>query len=323
MKQVVLLVNLGSPENCDVKSIRQFLKEFLSDKRVVGLPKFLWYPILHGVILPFRAKKLLHKYQQIWLNNGKSPLIHYTNCQTIALNKVLDGYDVYSCFSYGKQNIHNSLDVISKKYLGKYQLTILPLYPQYSSSTTASVFDKVNDYFKQSYYIPQIQFINSFASNNYYINALANKLKNHWDKFCKNKLVVSFHSVPQKMIDCGDAYQKECEQTFQLLCNKLDIAERDAILCYQSKFGNSKWIGPSTESVIKQLAKSGQKSIDVICPGFVSDCLETLEEIQIQYTELFKANGGKELKYIPCFNDDIEFINVLKNIITGESICVE
>lgn len=323
MKQVVLLVNLGSPENCDVKSIRQFLKEFLSDKRVVGLPRFLWYPILHGIILPFRAKKLLHKYQQIWLDHGKSPLIYYTEVQAIELNKALDGYDVFSCFSYGKQNIHNILNTISNKYLDSYQLTILPLYPQYSSSTTGSVFDKVNDYFKQSYYIPQIQFINSFASNDYYINALANKLKKHLDKLGKNKLIVSFHSVPQKMIDCGDAYQKECENTFQLLCSKLNMAASNAILCYQSKFGRSKWIGPSTESIIKQLAKSGEKSVDIICPGFVSDCLETLEEAAIQYSELFKINGGVELKYIPCFDDDVEFINVLKNIITGESICVE
>jgi ferrochelatase len=317
MNKVVLLVNLGSPEQLSVKSIRVFLRDFLSDKRVVGLPKFIWYPILYGIILPFRAKKLIHKYQQIWLENGESPLCYYTKKQTELLSQLFDGLTTRAAYaySYGAQDIKQVLhDLHATSQID--QLIVIPLYPQYSSSTTASVFDQIGSYYQQKYYIPEIKFINSFAANSSYIELLANKVKNHWSQVGKaDKLVVSFHSIPQKLVDNGDTYQKDCELTYKLLCAALNLNNNEAVLCYQSKFGRAKWIEPSTESTIKQLAKSSCMTIDVICPGFVSDCLETLEEIKVDYAGLFKRNGGNELRYIACFNDDVQFSNLLKELV--------
>ncbi len=316
VKKLVLLVNLGSPETLSVGAIRNFLRQFLSDQRVVGLPKLLWYPILYGIILPIRAKKLLHKYAQIWLKDHGTPLSYYTRCQAESLQKLVGSkYVVDYAFCYGSRSIAARLNELSETHRFS-DLTIIPLYPQYSSSTTAAVFDQVSDYYRQAYFVPRINFVNSFATHPAYITALANQVRNQWNKNERgDKLMVSFHSIPVKLVESGDSYIQECSATYQLLCQELGInAETDAVLCFQSKFGKAKWVEPATEAVTKELAANGVKTLDVICPGFVSDCLETLEEVAIQYHDLFIQSGGTKLNYIPCLNDNQDLIKILSDL---------
>lgn len=315
VNKLILLVNLGSPDSLTTSSIRGFLRSFLSDKRVVGLPRVIWYPILYGIILPIRAKKLLHKYEQIWSENNLAPLVDYTIKQSTMLqNKLGAETKVDHTFCYGDNNIAERLSKLEQKYNFQ-NLIIIPLYPQYSSSTTAAVFDQVSSYYKNKYYIPSIKFINSFAGDPSYVSALASSIKKHWNNFGRGeKLVVSFHSVPVKLIDNGDIYIKECETTFALLCKELGFSNDNAVICYQSKFGKAEWVGPATNLVIEGIAKSGIKHIDVICPGFVSDCLETLEEVAIEYKDLFIKNGGLHLNYIKCLNDSEDLVDVLAKI---------
>lgn len=312
--KLVLLVNLGSPQRLEVSAIRAFLREFLSDKRVVGLPRWLWYPILYGIILPIRAKKLLHKYEQIWHDSGKSPLTYFTQSQAEKLAQFASQNEkVDYAFCYGSESIQSKLTELENKYTFS-KLIIIPLYPQYSSSTSAPVFDQVSNYYINRYYIPQIEYINSFASNDFYIKALANSIRIHWQTHGKgDKLLLSFHSVPVKLVKNGDTYVDECHETSRLLRQELQLSNDEVMVSFQSKFGKAEWVTPATEVIIKELA-SYTKNIDVICPGFVSDCLETLEEVAITYHELYLEHGGNELRYIKCLNDDEGLIRVLANL---------
>lgn len=314
-KQLVLLVNLGSPAQLSVAAIRVFLRDFLSDKRVVGLPRWLWYPILYGIILPIRAKKLLHKYKLIWRDDGLSPLSYYTKCQAEKLAVCCDGNTVVDyAFCYGDNTIKERLMHLEAQYHFD-SLVVIPLYPQYSSSTSAVVFDQVTNYYSRKYYIPSISYVTSFADHAAYIQLLANSVRHHWDINGRaDKLLLSFHSIPVALVDSGDTYVAECELTRELLCKSLGLTPSDVLIAYQSKFGRAKWVEPATDAVIKQLAKS-TSSIDVICPGFVSDCLETLEEVAIQYRDLYISHGGQKLCYIPCINDNPTFGGVLSELI--------
>lgn len=312
--KLILLVNLGSPQRLEVSAIRAFLREFLSDKRVVGLPRWLWYPILYGIILPIRAKKLLHKYKQIWHNSGMSPLTYFTQSQGDKLAQyAAQNEKVDYAFCYGHDSIKSKLAYLEENYSFA-KLVIIPLYPQYSSSTSAPVFDQVSQYYMNRYYIPQIEFINSFARHDLYIKALANSIRIHWQKHGKgDKLLLSFHSVPVKLVKNGDTYVDECNETRKLLCHELGLSNNDVMISFQSKFGKAEWVTPATDATIKELA-TYTKNIDVICPGFVSDCLETLEEVAITYCELYHENGGNELRYIECLNDDESLIRILANL---------
>lgn len=316
INKLVLLVNLGSPERLSVCSIKKFLREFLSDKRVVGLPRFIWYPILYLFILPFRSKKLLGKYGKVWHESGLSPLNYYTQEQVKLLdNASADTHIKYDyAYSYGHSTIPEKLDQLTKLYNFK-ELIILPLYPQYSSSTTAAVFDSITKFYNKQFYVPKINFINSFFNDNGYVELLANTVKEYWQEHgVADKLIVSFHSLPERLVINGDTYQQECEITFNKLCEKLQLDSNMAILCYQSKFGKDKWITPSTENVIKDCANNNL-SVSVICPGFVSDCLETLEEVQVEYRQMFESKAKANFSYISCLNDDERLSKVLLNII--------
>lgn len=318
-RKLVLLVNLGSPDELSVVAIRKFLRIFLSDQRVVGLPKLLWYPILYGIILPIRAKKLLHKYQQIWHSSNSSPLVYYTQEQSRLLQeKIANGYAVDYAFSYGSTSIAEVLN--QEKYKHLESLIVIPLYPQFSSSTTASVFDQLAKYYRAKYFIPEIRLINSFYNNPVYIKAIADKIRQHWELNGRaERLLVSFHSVPVALIEKGDSYFEECKLTYFLLCKELEInPEVNAKLSFQSKFGRAKWIEPATSDVVELFAKSQIKTVDVVCPGFMSDCLETLEEIAIMNKEIFIANGGQDLRYISCLNDNPVVADILNELIRTE-----
>lgn len=317
--QVVLLVNLGSPNELKVAAIRRFLRRFLSDKRVVNLPRIIWYPILYGIILPIRASRLIGQYREIWLNE-QSPLVYYTKSQQQKLQNVIqedtdsDTVIAYA-FSYSNPDISEVLGNLHQKHNIE-KLTVLPLYPQFSSTTTSAVFDQIAGFYASKKYLPQIQFIRSFYENDNYILAVANSIAEHFAKHGKpQKLVFSYHSLPVKIIQDGDSYYDECMHTTQLIAAKLNLHSDDYITTFQSRFGGGKWIAPVTADTICHLANTNTKHIALICPGFISDCLETLEEINVTNRNIFMNNGGNTYEYIPCLNDSNQCIDLLYSIV--------
>lgn len=321
-KSVVLLINLGSPDSLSVSSIREFLRQFLSDRRVVRLARMLWYPILYGFILTLRPRRLLSKYKYIWLTDG-SPLVHYTKLQAEKLSQLLSLHNeclhnestiVKYAFSYSTPQINVVLDALHKEYMVK-KLTIIPLYPQFSSTTTMAVFDSITKFYSNKLYLPQLLYIDSFYQNEVYIKAIAQSILDSWQKNGKHeKLVFSYHGLPINLIQDGDAYFEQCKATTIAIVNELGISANEYIMAFQSKFGNQKWLLPATNSVLLDLARQGVKSVDIICPGFVSECLETLEEIAITLQENYIHAGGEVYNYIPCLNDDDNFIRVLREL---------
>ncbi|MBY0378827.1 MAG: ferrochelatase, partial [Burkholderiales bacterium] len=290
---LILLVNLGSPDKLTTKDIRNFLRKFLSDKRVVNLPKILWYPILYFIILSFRPKKLIHKYRQIWLNDA-SPLAYYTKCQANKLRQAIgdDNTIIEYAFMYSNPDIVSVLKQIEKNVVIA-TLKIISLYPQYSSTTIAPVFDVIASYYANKKYIPSLKVLNSFYNHEKYISAIAATIMESRKHYTSDKLIFSYHSIPQNLITAGDTYYAECMETTYLIANKINLKPSEYMVSFQSKFGSQKWLTPATTVVIKQLALAGVKNIDVVCPGFVADCLETLEEINIMNREIFINNGGE------------------------------
>jgi ferrochelatase len=315
--QVILLVNLGSPNDLSVTSIRKFLRKFLADQRVVSLPRILWYPILYGIILPLRAKKLLKQYKHIWLNNY-SPLIYYTLQQHSKLQLKLEadiGTLVVHAFSYANPDIH---DVLTKLHARNNidKLVVLPLYPQFSSTTTSAVFDQVAAFYAKQKYLPNLSFISDFHNSASYLDAIAKSILQHINQYGKPEcLVFSYHSLPVRIIEGGDKYYEQCLAGAQLIAAALGLGEDEYRITFQSKFGGGKWIAPATANVMAELAKSGVKHIAVVCPGFISDCLETLEEIAITNSEIFMNNGGEKYYYIPCLNDSESCIDLLYQLV--------
>lgn len=315
--RVVLLINLGSPETLSKKAIRQFLIRFLGDKRVVPLPSYIWYPILYLFILPFRVPKLLIKYAQIWKDN-QSPLVYYTKSQAMRLQKTSDDNTVvYHAFSYSSPSIHEVLDDLLSNNRDIKDIQFIPLYPQFSSTTTMPIFDLIGHYFKDKKSMPSISIIRGFADNRLYISALVESIK---ASIIKNgfsgKLIFSYHSLPIALIKAGDSYFDECVLTTQLVVKELNLQEHEYTITFQSRFGANRWLTPSTIDTLRQFAKDGVRNVDIICPGFVSDCLETLEEIAITNKEAFIKNGGENYNYIGCLNDSASLTSVFKDLIS-------
>jgi ferrochelatase len=326
-KNLVLLVNLGSPNDLSTKSIRSFLFKFLSDRRVVNLPKILWWPILFSFILTFRVKKLLKQYKTIWLDS-QSPLIYYSNAITKQLQYkyAANETQVSIAYSYAKPSIPDVIKEFCKNNEIK-NLTIIPLFPQFSSTTTLTVLDQVYKYFKPKYATPNFTFINNYASHPLYIKAIAKKILANSDIKYNNskKLVFSFHGIPQVIVDKGDPYANDCYTSAKLIAIELGISDDDYLVCFQSKFGKQKWLTPSTIDGLKQLAQKNVTSVDIVCPGFVCDCLETLEEIAIINKQIFLDNGGVNFNYISCLNNSDDMINLLYNMVEnkGMDLCAE
>jgi len=285
----VLLVNLGTPDAPTAPALRRYLAEFLSDPRVVELPRFLWLPILHGIVLRTRPAKSAEKYKLIWTAEG-SPLAVHTARQAALL-------PAHYAMRYGDPSVG---DVVSKL---KSPL-VVPMYPQYSRSTTESIIDV----------LPKgTAVIRDFHDDPAYIAALASLISSFWAKNGRaQKLVMSFHGLPQRSVDRGDPYQKQCLRTAELLASALSI--QDHLVTFQSRFGAAKWLQPYTEPTLVDLARNGVKRVDVVSPGFVSDCLETLEEIDITARAAFMAAGGTQFRYIPCLNESPEWIEALRQI---------
>ena len=317
--QAVLLVNLGTPEAPTPEAVRRYLKQFLSDPRVVEIPRIIWWPILNLIILNTRPKKSAAKYASIWTKEG-SPLKLHTERQT----KLLKGYIgeagnkdilVEYAMRYGQPSIASVLDKLTAA--GAKQITIVPLYPQYAGSSTASVFDDVDTWQKKTGNAPELKRIRSYPDNPAYITALEASVREHWEKQGRrgDKLVMSFHGIPKRSVERGDPYQDECLTTGKLLASALKLKDDQYAITFQSRFGAAEWLQPYTQPTLEQLARNGLCSVDVICPGFPADCLETLEEIALECKDAFLAAGGREFNYIPCLNERQDWIAALASIV--------
>ena len=313
----VLLCNLGTPDAATPPAVRRYLAEFLSDPRVVEIPPALWQPILHGIILRRRPAVSAKKYQSIWLPEG-SPLMVYSRKQAVMLRGYLGerGCDasVRLAMRYGQPSVAAELDALRAE--GCTRVLVLPLYPQYSGTTTASVIDAVTEWTRAARHVPELRFVNRFHDDAGYIGALAKRVREHWmAKGRPDTLLMSFHGVPQRTVDRGDPYVAECRETARLLAAQLGLGKDQWQLSFQSRFGRAQWVGPATQATLEQLGRAGARRVDVVCPGFVSDCLETLEEIAIEGRAAFMAAGGGELVYVPCLNDHPAWVTALAGLV--------
>lgn len=314
----VVLANLGTPTAPTAAALRPYLRQFLSDPRVVEIPKPVWWLILNAFILPFRPRKSADKYATIWTDEG-SPLKVHTERQA----KLVAGYlpeaglrdiEVDWAMRYGAPSIPDVLNRLKAR--GCTRILVVPLYPQYAASTTASVMDEVSRCMTHWRNLPEIRFVRDFNDDPAYIAALANSVREHWQKNGQaDKLVMSFHGVPRRSLDLGDPYHCECYKTARLVAEQLQLPADRWLVTFQSRFGKAEWLKPYTEPTLQKLAGEGLQSVDLMCPGFVSDCLETLEEIADECREAFLHAGGKQFSYIPCLNERHDWITALTQLI--------
>jgi ferrochelatase len=315
-RTAVLYCNLGTPDAPTPASVRRFLSEFLGDPRVVEVPRLIWLMILHGIILRFRPAKSAAKYASIWMPAG-SPLKIWTEKQAALLQVWLGqrGHDVPVRYAmrYGSTSIASQLDVLQAA--GTTRVLILPAYPQYSATTTASLFDAVYQWAGRTRNIPELRFVNRYHDDHRYIAALAGQVKKYWASNDQpDVLVMSFHGVPERTLHLGDPYHCECLKTARLLAEHLGLSLEQYKVTFQSRLGRAKWLEPYTEPTLIAMGQAGVNRVDVVCPAFTSDCLETLEEINMEAREAFLRSGGKEFHYIPCLNDDPAWITALGDI---------
>ena len=316
-KTGVLLINLGTPEAPTKQALRVYLKEFLSDPRVVEIPRPIWWLILNAIILNTRPKKSAEKYAQIWTSEG-SPLKVHTQRQTKLLEgylreRIQSPYMVEYAMRYGKPSIADTL--MRMKTQGCERILVVPLYPQYAASSTATAFDAVFKTLAQMRNMPAVRMVKHYHDHPKYIAALAQSVREYWMlKGRPDKLIISFHGVPRYTLDKGDPYHCECQKTGRLLTQALGLNESQYQITFQSRFGRAKWLQPYTAPTLEQLGKQGIKRVDVICPGFVSDCLETLEEIAMEGKASFLNAGGAEFHYIPSLNERSDWITALADI---------
>ena len=309
----VLYCNLGTPDAPTTAAVRRYLAEFLSDRRVVEIPRAVWLPILYGAILPLRPAKSAKKYASIWTKDG-SPLKLWTDKQAKLLQGWLGEHGhralVRYAMRYGSPSIASQLDALKAE--GATRILVLSAYPQYSGTTTASVIDAVNQWAGRTRNVPELRFVNRYHDDRGYLEALAGRIQRHWTEHGRpDHFVMSFHGVPQRTLQLGDPYHCECQKTGRMLASWLALEPSQYSVTFQSRFGKAKWLEPYTEPTLKAMARKGVKRVDVACPGFTSDCLETLEEIAQEARDTFLTSGGKAFHYIPCLNDDPAWIGAL------------
>ena len=315
-RTAVLLTNLGTPDAPTAGAVRKYLAEFLSDPRVVEIPRVLWWPILHGVILRTRPAKSATKYAAIWTPEG-SPLATWTRMQADRLRGSLGerGHAVLvrPAMRYGQPSIAGALDAL--KAQGATRILVIPMYPQYSAATTASTVDAVAAWSGRTRRVPELRFVNQFHDDEAYIAALAARVTDHWMREGRGRmLVMSFHGLPARSLALGDPYHCQCHKTARLLAQRLGLGPDEYKLTFQSRFGRARWLQPYTDTVLRTLAKEGLERVDVVCPGFTSDCLETLEEIAIEGRHTFLTAGGKTFHAIACLNDHPLWIDALAKL---------
>ncbi len=316
-KTAIILVNLGTPDAPTKPAVRKFLKEFLWDDRIIKRNP-VWWMILNGIVLNTRPKRVAKLYESIWQDDSPIRTIGYQ--QRDALQTLLkDKARVMLAMTYGQPSLKDCLASLEDENIEK--IIVLPLFPQYSSTTTAAVFDQVADFIKQTRNIPEIQLIKDYHQHDNYINALASSIEKHWQQNGKSeKLLLSFHGIPQIYVDKGDPYAQQVKNTVNKLAQKLNLADSEYQLCFQSRFGPTQWLQPYTDKTLEDWAKSGVKSVDIICPAFSADCLETLEEISEENKLLFINNGGEQYHYIPALNNDDLHIEMMKQLVEPQLV---
>ncbi len=311
-RSALLLVNLGTPDAATPAAVRRYLAQFLHDYRVVELTRWLWCPILHGVILPLRSGKVARKYATVWLPEG-SPLAVYTQRLAQALQHSLPDVSVRMAMRYGNPSIGAVLRQLQAE--GMTRLLVLPLYPQYSASTSAAVLDAVNAELATWRRVPELRFIADYHDDSGWLDAMEARIRGHWDLHGRASLLMfSFHGLPQRFERAGDPYPRQCEAGARALAQRLGLAEGEWKLTYQSRFGREAWLQPYTDKTLEALGKQGLASVDVVCPGFAVDCLETLEEIAVENAEIFRHAGGGELRYISALNHEPGHVAALSGL---------
>lgn len=313
----VLLVNLGTPNAPTPRALRRYLAEFLWDPRVIEWPRWLWWLILKGIILNVRPARSARLYKKVWTEQG-SPLLVISKLQSAALQKELrerfsGPVEVALAMRYGDPSIPAGLEELRKK--GMRQLLVLPLYPQYSATTTGSTFDAVAGVLRTWRWLPELRLVNHYADDAAFIEALTAHISQHWRAHGRGeRLLFSFHGIPKRYFSDGDPYHCECQMTARRVAEVLDLDDDAWQVCFQSRFGREEWLTPYTEDTLRELAGQGVKSVDICCPGFAADCLETLEEIAGQGRHVFIQAGGERLNYIPALNDAPQHIHALADI---------
>ncbi|MFA5630574.1 MAG: ferrochelatase [Porticoccaceae bacterium] len=311
-KTGVLLINLGTPDAPTTKAVRKYLGQFLWDPRVVEIPRPLWWLILNGIILRTRPAKSARNYQSVWTEQG-SPLLVYSFQQRDGLRQAL-GIPVEIAMRYGNPTITSAVNALVDQ--GVRRILALPLYPQYSATTTASAFEALAADFSQRRWLPELRFINQYHDFAPYISACADAIRDHWQQHGQaDKLVLSFHGVPKFHSERGDPYFLQCQRTSQLIAENLGLAAGNVITTFQSRFGKAEWLQPYTDKTLQSLPAQGVRSVAVFCPGFSADCLETLEEIAVENRQYFLAAGGETFHYIPALNAASAHIDALAALI--------
>ncbi len=310
----VLLVNLGTPDAPDTPSVKRYLSEFLSDKRVVELPAIVWQPILRGYILNTRPKKSAAAYAKVWSEDG-SPLAAITKRQTAALAARMPNVDVRYAMRYGKPSIHDVMTAMQAE--GCVRILIAPLYPQYSGATTATVIDKVAQALADMRWQPAIRTMPPYHDDAFYIDALAKELEAGLAAldFVPDRIVASFHGMPERTLTLGDPYHCHCQKTARLLSEKIG---RPLTVTFQSRFGRAKWLEPATDTTLEEIAHDGVRKVAIFAPGFSADCLETLEELSMEGKEIFEEAGGTHFAYIPCLNDGASGMDMVEAMVRRE-----
>lgn len=314
----ILLVNLGTPDGADTASVRRYLAEFLADPRIVEQPRWLWWLVLNGIILRTRPSRSARAYAKVWTSQG-SPLQVETTALAARLQTSLgtelgDQVIVRHAMRYGSPSIPDTLAELAR--MGMQRLMVLPLFPQFSATTTASVFDAVSAEFRRWRRLPELRFVNDYYHEHGHIEALAQSVERHWQTNGRaDRLLLSFHGIPERYIRNGDPYRDQCQATTRLLRQRLDMSESELLQSFQSRLGREPWLQPYTDKTLAGLPAQGVHSVDVMCPGFAVDCLETLEEIAMEGRETFLEAGGKGFNYIPCLNDSESQVESMRALI--------
>ncbi len=316
-KTGVLITNLGTPDAPDEKSVRKYLNQFLSDPRVIEIPKFLWQIILKGIILQIRPRKSAANYKKIWTDNG-SPLLDISKKQIEGVKKIIlakyPNIEFALGMRYGNPSIESALKDLQNRQVRR--LLVLPLYPQYCAATTGSTFDEVTNILQKWRWVPELRFINQYFEEEEYIDALVTSIKNFWNKHEKpQKIIFSYHGIPKKYLINGDPYHCFCLKTTRLVKEKMNLTDEEIITTFQSRFGRAEWLKPYTAETLKELPGQGVKDIHIISPGFSADCLETLEELEEENREYFIESGGEKYKYIPCLNDNEKHLKLISHLV--------
>ena len=314
----VLVVNLGTPDSPSYFAVQRYLREFLGDRRVIDTPRVVWLPLLYGVVLPFRPFRTMRNYRKVWMQDG-SPLAVYSQRLTAKLGALLGarlGGDVRVALAmtYGNPSIAKAVKALAEQNVKR--LLVLPLYPQYCSSTTGSVFDRLSAVLQRWRWLPETRFVNDYHVDSGYIEALAASIESHWAEAGeRSHLMLSYHGIPAVYVKEGDPYQAQADATTRALVARLGLDPSDWSHCYQSRFGSVVWLQPYTEDTLKELVKRGLRKLTIVSPSFAVDCLETLEEVAMEYRDKFLELGGEKLTLVPALNASDRHVEVLAAIV--------